>query len=63
MKAHVNDACIGCGLCASICPEVFQMNDEGLAEAAPGAVPEELEAPVIEARDSCPVSAIETEEA
>ncbi|EGT5236377.1 ferredoxin, partial [Clostridioides difficile] len=26
MKANVNqDTCIGCGLCPSICPEVFDM--------------------------------------
>ena len=38
MKAYVDqDTCIGCGLCASVCPEVFEMNDEGKAEAA-GAV-------------------------
>lgn len=23
--------CIGCGLCASICPEVFEMNDDNKA--------------------------------
>ncbi len=26
------DTCIGCGTCPAICPEVFQMNDNGLAE-------------------------------
>ena len=33
MKVKVNkDACIGCGACASICPDVFELNDEGLSE-------------------------------
>ena len=31
MKVKVNeDACIGCGACAAIAPEVFEINDEGL---------------------------------
>ncbi|NFF31098.1 ferredoxin, partial [Clostridium botulinum] len=25
------DTCIGCGLCPSICPEVFDMGDDGKA--------------------------------
>ena len=34
MKAYVDkDACIGCGLCVDICPEVFSLDDDGLAEA------------------------------
>ena len=28
MKAHVNEECIYCGLCADLCPEVFQLGDE-----------------------------------
>ena len=32
-KVVVNpDACIGCGICASIAPDVFKMNDEGKSE-------------------------------
>jgi len=60
MKAHVNEACIGCGLCPNICPDVFRMTDENVAEAY-GEVTQDLEESVAEARDSCPVEAIETE--
>lgn len=58
MKFLVNDNCIGCGLCANTCPAVFSMND-GMAVAAPGAVDPAVEASALEARDGCPVNAIE----
>ena len=33
MKVKVNqEACIGCGACASIAGEVFEINDEGLSQ-------------------------------
>lgn len=32
MKANVIEGCISCGLCASVCPEVFRMNDENVSE-------------------------------
>ena len=35
MTAHVNDACIGCGLCTGVCPGVFTMTEEGVAAARP----------------------------
>lgn len=52
------DACIGCGACPSICPEVFEMDEDGLAFAAKEQVPEDLEDTAQEAADSCPTEAI-----
>ncbi len=63
MKVKVNkDACIGCGACAAICDEVFEINDEGLSEAKVEEVKEELQDDVRDAADSCPTGAIEIEE-
>ena len=28
---HYRDECISCGACAAICPEFWEMDDEGLA--------------------------------
>ena len=59
MKAFIErEGCISCGLCASTCPDVFRMADDGLAEVYVDEVPEEHEDHVIEARDGCPVSVI-----
>ncbi|MDF2820440.1 MAG: ferredoxin [Clostridiales bacterium] len=63
MKASVDpDLCIGCGLCPSVCPEVFQMNDDDLAEAYVDEVPDELFKEAEDARDGCPTSAISLDE-
>lgn len=62
MKAEINrDGCISCGLCESICPQVFQMADDGLAEVIVEEVDTEYEASALEAQDSCPVSVITVE--
>lgn len=58
MNAHVNGNCIGCGLCASVCPDVFMMTDEGTAAARDEIFPDQ-EDQVHEAADGCPVDAIE----
>ncbi len=61
MKASVDQSgCIGCGLCADTCPEVFRMNDEGLAEAY-GEVNDGNQEAAEEARDNCPVGVITVE--
>lgn len=59
MKAFVDkDICIGCGACTGICPEIFDMDDDGLAIAIKDELKSELEDSAVEAQDGCPVSAI-----
>lgn len=52
------DLCIGCGLCPSICPSVFEMRDDGKAHPALDSVPDNDKDDAKEAADNCPVSAI-----
>ena len=50
------DLCIGCGLCAEVCPEVFEMGDDGLAHV----ISTDCDGAGCcqEAADSCPTQAI-----
>lgn len=60
MKAKVNkDLCIGCGACQAIVPEVFEIGDDGLAQAITEEINEDLKDDVLDAVDGCPTSAIE----
>ena len=44
MKTRVNDMCIGCGNCVAMTDqEIFDFNDDGLAEAVVDTVPEDKE--------------------
>lgn len=62
MKANVDkDTCIGCGLCPSTCPEVFEMNEDGKAEAIKSSIPDDAIDSARDAKDGCPVSAITIE--
>lgn len=48
------ETCIGCGLCVSICPEIFEINDDGKAK-----VKSQKKSPKLkEAIENCPVNAI-----
>jgi len=49
------EKCIGCGLCASMCPAVFKMNDDGKAEVKKADATDKC---VSEAKEACPVDAI-----
>lgn len=62
MKAFLDrSGCISCGLCPTICPEVFRMGDDGVAEVYTEEVPPEAEDQAVEAQESCPVSVIKVE--
>ncbi len=56
-KITVNESCIGCGACTGVAPDVFEMNDEGLASVVGDDVTSAKEA-----AESCPVEAIEVED-
>ena len=59
MRAAVDSAkCQGHARCWEICPEVFVLNDEGLATVPVADVPPELEGKAREAVDNCPERAI-----
>jgi len=59
MLVKVNDDCIGCGLCANLCPEVFSMNESGVSAVVGD--PDDYADGVYESAEACPVNAIEVE--
>ena len=56
MKVTIEDGCIGCGACESICVAVFCVEDRAVVKEAGIAGNEDC---VKEAADACPVGAIE----
>lgn len=60
MKLKVNkNKCIGCGQCISICEDVFNFDDDNLAEVIETPVKEEHIEDATNAKESCPTEAIE----
>ncbi len=61
MRVTVDEeTCIGCGLCAETCPEVFEMKDDK-AVAKMDEVLDNLADTCREAAEECPVEAIQVE--
>ncbi|CAM2840141.1 ferredoxin [Hathewaya histolytica] len=59
MKAFVDkDTCISCGLCPTICEDIFFMDDDGKAAAKDVEISSSLEDSAKDAETSCPVNAI-----
>lgn len=58
MKVRVEDSCIACGACESICDAVFSIEDRAVVNESAVADNEDC---VKEAADSCPVQAIVVE--
>ncbi len=59
MKVHVNpEVCAGFGVCLGLCPEVFELHDDGYAVVLVGDVPPEHEEAVRTAVSQCPSHAI-----
>lgn len=62
MHAEVDkDTCIGCGLCPTLCEEVFEMDDDGKAVAKEEPSSDDIIAKAKDAEVSCPVNAITVE--
>ena len=58
MKVSINDDCISCGLCVELCPDVFDMPDDGKAFPKVDVVPEDQVDCAQDAADSCPTESI-----
>ena len=59
MKVHVDaQVCAGFGVCVGLCPEVFELHDDGYAIVRVAEVPAEHEDAVRQAVSQCPARAI-----
>ena len=57
-----SELCSGCGPCIDICPEAFELTEEGIATVKLDEIPTELQNACKEAADNCPTEAISIEE-
>lgn len=62
MKAIVDsETCMGCGICETIAPKVFQLGDKPYAIVLIDPIPELLWTDTRQAADECPEQAISLE--
>jgi len=54
-----NDACIGCGVCSDLCPDIFETEDD--VAVVLDSNPEDIDC-ALEAAESCPTEAIHVDE-
>ncbi|RSL32073.1 ferredoxin [Salibacterium salarium] len=58
------DTCIACGACGAAAPDVYDYDDEGLAEViidnntGTAAIPDDLEDDMLDAYEGCPTDSI-----
>lgn len=57
-KVWIEEGCTACGLCADVCPEVLEMDDEAVVKQGADLSKEEG---IKEAAESCPVEIIKYE--
>lgn len=63
MKVVLNrDACIGCGACATLCEDIFEIDNEGFSKVIKEEVKDEEVELTRDAIESCPTGAIALEE-
>jgi ferredoxin len=59
MKPTVDrDLCIGCGACEDVCPEVFELGEDGISMVITESPGPERYGCVRDAAEDCPVGAI-----
>lgn len=59
MRVSVDfDVCASTGACMQVCPEVFEVRNDGYLYILQEEPPEELRGPVTTAADMCPTAAI-----
>lgn len=50
--------CCGYGLCTQICPEIYQLNDQGMVYLATDTVPPQLLDAAVEGAECCPAGVL-----